>query len=96
MNAFAIAAICATVGGTLTAGFVAIRMWIVVCLLQGFGLGMIICLVPLYITEVALPRRRGLPSGCTVFSFDNGYLVCVTHCPIILRSRLRIMLTCFL
>jgi MFS family permease len=52
-------------------------MLIIVRLLQGFGLGMIICLVPLYITEVAPARIRGRLSGLTVFSFGVGYVMYV-------------------
>ncbi|EON63147.1 hypothetical protein W97_02374 [Coniosporium apollinis CBS 100218] len=70
-----IAAICALVGAALTAGSVTIPMMIVVRLLMGFGLGMVICLVPLYLSEVAPPRRRGLLAGMTVLSFGTGYLV---------------------
>jgi MFS family permease len=45
----------------------------VVRILQGFGLGMIISLVPLYLTEVAPPHRRGFLTGLTVMSFGMGY-----------------------
>ena len=69
------AAVCALVGAALTAGSVNIPMLIVVRLLMGFGLGMVICLVPLYLSEVAPPHRRGLLAGMTVLSFGTGYLV---------------------
>ena len=42
-------------GATLITGSVAIGMLITVRLLHGFGLEMLICLVPLYLTEVAPP-----------------------------------------
>ena len=49
-------------------------MIIAVRLLHGFGLGMLICLVPLYLTEVAPPHRRGLLSGLSTLSFGMGYV----------------------
>ena len=45
-----VAAVCALVGAALTAGSVNVPMMIVVRLLMGFGLGMVICLVPLYLS----------------------------------------------
>lgn len=69
----AIAATCALVGGALAAGSATIAMLIVVRILQGFGLGMMISLVPLYLTEVAPPRHRGFLTGLTVMSFGSGY-----------------------
>jgi len=74
-KALAVAALCAIIGGALSAGSVAIAMLITVLLLQGFGLGMVICLVPLYITEVSPPHRRGLLTGLTTMSFGLGYTV---------------------
>jgi MFS family permease len=74
-KAFAVAAVCSIVGGALTAGAVHIAMLITVRLLQGFGLGMIICLVPLYISEVAPAHVRGRLSGLTVLSFGIGYVM---------------------
>ena len=76
-KSLAIAAICALIGGALAAGSTTIAMLIVVRLLQGCGLGMLLCLVPLYLTEVAPPHRRGLLSGLTTMSFGMGYLVYV-------------------
>ena len=69
----AVATSCALVGGALSAGSVTVAMLIVVRILQGFGLGMIISLVPLYLTEVAPPHRRGFLTGLTVMSFGMGY-----------------------
>jgi MFS family permease len=74
-KAFATAATFSIIGGALTAGSVHIAMLIAVRLLQGFGLGMVICLVPLYITEVAPARIRGRLSGLTVWSFGIGYIM---------------------
>ena len=56
-------------------------MLIVTRLLQGFGLGMLICLIPLYTTEVAPPHRRGLLSGMTTMSFATGYFTYVSPRP---------------
>jgi MFS family permease len=75
----AIAASCALVGGALAAGSAAIAMLIVVRILQGFGLGMIISLVPLYLTEVAPRHRRGFLTGLTVMSFGCGYTMSVSR-----------------
>ncbi|KAL6890006.1 general substrate transporter [Trichoderma evansii] len=72
----AIAAACAAIGGGLTAGSVHIVMLIIVRILQGFGLGLTICLVSLYLTEVAPARQRGLLSSMTVCSLGGGYLIC--------------------
>ncbi len=77
-GALAIAASCALIGGALTAGSTAIAMLITVRIIQGCGLGMLICLVPLYITEVAPAHRRGLLSGMTTIAFGTGYCVYVT------------------
>lgn len=80
-RAMAIAAACAAIGGGLTAGSVHIAMLIVVRILQGFGLGLIICLVSLYLTEVAPARHRGLLSSMTVCSLGGGYLMYVALLP---------------
>lgn len=68
-----LAALLALIGGALAAGSVNIVMLIVVRILQGVGLGMIISLVPLYTTEVAPARHRGLLSAMTVWGFGVGY-----------------------
>jgi MFS family permease len=74
-NAMLAAAICAGIGGALTAASVHIAMLITVRILQGFGLGLIICLVSLYLTEIAPARQRGLLASMTVCSLGAGYLV---------------------
>ncbi|KAJ9604753.1 hypothetical protein H2200_010867 [Cladophialophora chaetospira] len=66
----------ALLGGALVAGSVAVPMLIVVRLLQGAGLGMLLALVPLYLTEVAPPRTRGFLTGLTTLSFGTGYIMC--------------------
>lgn len=76
-KALAVAAACSLVGGALQTGSVNVTMIIIVRILQGFGLGMIICLVPLYTTEVAPAHRRGLLSGMTVMGFGSGYTLYV-------------------
>jgi MFS family permease len=74
-RAFALAATCSLIGAALVTGSVAIGMIITVRLLSGFGLGMLICLVPLYLTEVSPPQHRGFLSGFTTLSFGLGYVV---------------------
>ena len=56
-KSFYLASTCALIGAALVTGAVVIEMLIVVRLLHGFGLGMLICLVPLYLTEVSFPIR---------------------------------------
>ncbi|KAK7887649.1 hypothetical protein LTR67_009550 [Exophiala xenobiotica] len=75
-KAFYLAGTCALVGAILVAASVKIAMLITVRLLHGFGLGMLICLVPLYLTETAPLHRRGLLSGLTTMSFGMGYFTC--------------------
>jgi MFS family permease len=74
-KALAISAVSGLVGGALSAGSVNVPMLVTVRLLQGLGLGMLIVLVPLYITEVAPPRYRGLLAGITPISFGLGYFM---------------------
>ena len=74
-KAFAVAAICCLIGAVLSVAAVNVAMLICVRIIQGFGLGMLICLVPLYLTEIAQPAFRGLLSGLTVMSFGMGYFV---------------------
>lgn len=52
-KSFYLAATCSLVGAALITAAVVIEMLIVMRLLHGFGLGMLICLVPLYLTEVS-------------------------------------------
>lgn len=54
---FLAAALC-TVGGALTAGSVNIPMLTIVRFVQGLGLGQVVTLAPLYITEVSPASRR--------------------------------------
>ncbi|RDL36075.1 uncharacterized protein BP5553_06687 [Venustampulla echinocandica] len=75
-KALGLAGLCALIGGALAAGSVAIEMLIIVRILQGIGLGMLICLVPLYTTEVAPAHKRGLLASTTVMGFASGYTVC--------------------
>ncbi|KAK5726095.1 hypothetical protein LTR15_004287 [Elasticomyces elasticus] len=75
-KALAVAGTWALIGAALTTASVSITMLIVVRILQGFGLGMIIALVPLYITEVSPPHRRGVMTGLTCLSFGLGYVGC--------------------
>ena len=49
-------------------------MLITVRILHGFGLGMQICLVSTYLTEVSPPHCRGVMSGMTVMGFGIGYV----------------------
>jgi MFS family permease len=72
-KSLALSAVLALIGGALAAASVAIEMLIIVRILQGIGLGMIICQVPLYTTEVAPAHRRGLLSAMTVIGFGSGY-----------------------
>jgi MFS family permease len=73
-GAFACAAALSIIGGALVAGSVTIPMLIVVRLIQGCGLGMFLALVPLYLTEVAPPRHRGLITGLTQVGNGVGYI----------------------
>jgi hypothetical protein len=49
-------------------------MFITIRILHGCGLGMLICLVPLYLTEVSPPHCRGIMTGLTVIGFGIGYI----------------------
>lgn len=50
-------------------------MMIVFRLLEGIGLGALICQGPLYISEVAPAHKRGMLSGLTACGFAFGYLL---------------------
>ncbi|KAL1899790.1 hypothetical protein Sste5346_002656 [Sporothrix stenoceras] len=67
-----VTAVCAGI----TAGSQNIAMMIVFRLLEGIGLGALICQVPLYISEVAPAHKRGMLSGLTACGFAFGYLFC--------------------
>ncbi|KAJ9610506.1 hypothetical protein H2200_005283 [Cladophialophora chaetospira] len=74
-KALAIAGVMGTIGSALVAGSVKVGMLIAVRVLQGAGLGMLLTLVPLYLSEVAPPHRRGFLTGLTVLSFGTGYVI---------------------
>ncbi|KEF58321.1 uncharacterized protein A1O9_06247 [Exophiala aquamarina CBS 119918] len=69
-------AIFSIIGSALVAGSVNIPMLFVMRIIQGVGLGMLLALVPLYLTEVAPPQHRGFLTGSTQFSTGIGYIVC--------------------
>jgi MFS family permease len=73
-KALGISALFSLVGAAWTAGSPYLPMLITIRILHGFGLGMLICLVPLYLTEVSPPKSRGIISGMTVMGFGLGYL----------------------
>lgn len=73
--ALAVAAVIALIGSALVAGSVNIPMLCVVRVLQGCGLGMLLTLVPLYLSEVAPPAQRGLLTGLSVLCFGMGYVM---------------------
>ncbi|KAK6382799.1 hypothetical protein LTS17_003468 [Exophiala oligosperma] len=74
--ALAVAAGFSLVGGSLAAGAVNVPMLITVRILHGIGLGMIICLVPVYLTEISPAKWRGFIAGLTTLSFSMGYVIC--------------------
>ncbi|KAL2802329.1 general substrate transporter [Aspergillus granulosus] len=75
-KAFMLAAACALTGAALVTGSVAIGMLITVRLLHGFGLGMLVGLVPLYLAETAPARSRGLLLCINTSCISMGYFVC--------------------
>ncbi|KAJ9609896.1 hypothetical protein H2200_006225 [Cladophialophora chaetospira] len=72
-KALAASALFSMVGAAWTAGSPYLAMLITIRILHGFGLGMQICLVPLYLTEVSPPHCRGVMTGMTVMGFGLGY-----------------------
>jgi MFS family permease len=74
-DALGVAGLLALVGNALVAGSVNVPMLIVARVLQGGGLGMLLALVPLYLTEVSPPKIRGFLTGLTTLSFGTGYVV---------------------
>jgi MFS family permease len=72
-----VAAVCTLIGAALVTGSVAIGMLITVRLLHGFGLGMLVGLVPLYLTETAPARSRGLLLCINTSCISIGYFVYV-------------------
>lgn len=73
-KSFAVSLAIALVSGALLAGSVNVAMFIVFRFIQGFGLGQCFAMAPLYITEVAPPRRRGQLAGLTAASIVTGYV----------------------
>jgi hypothetical protein len=76
-----LSAIFSLVGSALVAGSVNIAMLFVMRVIQGVGLGMLLALVPLYLTEVAPAKHRGFLTGSTQFSTGIGYIAYVSHSP---------------
>jgi MFS family permease len=76
-KALAISALFSLIGAGWTAGSPYLAMLITIRILHGFGLGMLICLVPLYLTEVSPAHCRGLMTGMTVMGFGLGYVAYV-------------------
>ncbi|KAI1627054.1 general substrate transporter [Exophiala viscosa] len=74
-KALYVAAILALIGSALVAGSVKIGMLIAVRVVQGGGQGMLLALVPLYLSEVAPPHIRGFLTGLTTLSFGIGYVI---------------------
>lgn len=74
-GALGAAAILSLVGSALVAGSVKFAMLFVFRVIQGIGLGMLLTLVPLYITEVSPPKHRGFLTGCNQFSSGMGYVM---------------------
>lgn len=72
-KAFAMATILCIIGGPLLAGSVNIAMLVTVRFIHGFGMGMALALVSLYLTEVAPAHRRGRLAGLTRAGFSVGY-----------------------
>ncbi|KIX99383.1 uncharacterized protein Z520_04959 [Fonsecaea multimorphosa CBS 102226] len=72
-KALFVASIVTTVGGALQAGSVHIAMYIVARLITGLGIGALVTLVPLYQSEVAPPKIRGLLVGI------HGIMICVGY-----------------
>lgn len=68
-----IGAAFAVVGGAMQAGSIHIAMFIVARFLTGIGIGMLLCLVPLYQSELAPPKIRGLLVG------THGIVICVGY-----------------
>ena len=78
-RAFTIATTSGIIAAALLAGSVHIAMLITIRFIHGFGLGMTITLVPLYLTEVAPAHRCGRLSGLTTAGFAIDYPTYVPH-----------------
>ncbi|ERS97293.1 Sugar transporter family protein [Sporothrix schenckii 1099-18] len=67
-------ALLATIGGGITAGAMNLAMFLVFRFVNGWGIGMLLSLVPLYQSEVSPPHNRGLMVGF------HGVLVTIGYC----------------
>ncbi|OAG40005.1 hypothetical protein AYO21_05686 [Fonsecaea monophora] len=67
-----IAAIC-IVSAAIQAGSVHIAMFLVGRFLNGFGVGMINCAIPTYISEISPAAQRGLVVG------SHGFIICCSY-----------------
>ncbi|KAL1908304.1 hypothetical protein Sste5344_005831 [Sporothrix stenoceras] len=67
-------ALLATIGGAITAGAMNLAMFLVFRFVNGWGIGMLLGLVPLYQSEVSPPHNRGLMVGF------HGVLVTIGYC----------------
>ncbi|KAF2496967.1 general substrate transporter [Lophium mytilinum] len=72
-KALFIGAIFALIGGALQAGSVNISMYIVMRFVTGLGVGQLVTLVPLYQSEIAPPKIRGLLVG------THGVIICLGY-----------------
>ena len=72
-KAMLVTSIITVIGGALQAGSVNIGMYLAFRFVTGFGIGALVTLVPLYQSEIAPPRIRGLLVGV------HGVLICVGY-----------------
>lgn len=68
------AGVVSVIGTAVVAGSVNLPQLFVFRFVTGLGVGQLLALVPLYISEVAPPHRRGLLTAGTGCSFSLGYL----------------------
>ncbi|KAG0649889.1 High-affinity glucose transporter [Hyphodiscus hymeniophilus] len=68
-----VACVTATIGGALQAGSVDLAMFIFVRFISGFGVGMMLVLIPLYQTEISPPKSRGMMVGIHGVCITVGY-----------------------
>jgi len=69
-----IGCIISTVGAAIMTRSVNIAMFIVSCFIMGFGIGVLVTLVPMYQSEVSLPESWGLMVGL------HGVLIGFSYC----------------
>ena len=74
-KAILLAAFISIVGNGLAAGSVAVAMFIVARLITGFSVGALVSLVPLYQSEIAPPKIRGLLVGMHGTGIATGYVL---------------------